>query len=59
MTNFSPREIVSELDRFMSANPGGDANVAVSKSRCATAGGGRPLQLTGNLREKWLPQKYI
>src|ERR1700710_1143514 len=54
MTNFSPREIVSELDRFIVGQ--GDAKRAVS---IALRNSWRGLQLTGNLREEVLPKNIL
>jgi ATP-dependent HslUV protease ATP-binding subunit HslU len=54
MTNFSPREIVSELDRFIVGQS--DAKRAVS---IALRNRWRRLQLTGNLREEVLPKNIL
>src|ERR1700733_4219114 len=54
MTDFSPREIVSELDRFIVGQ--GDAKRAVS---IALRNRWRRLQLTGNLREEVLPKNIL
>src|ERR1700754_647553 len=54
MTDFSPREIVSELDRFIFGH--GDAKRAVS---IALRNRWRRLQLTGNLREEVLPKNIL
>ena len=54
MTNFSPREIVSELDRFIVGQA--DAKRAVS---IALRNRWRRLQLTGNLREEVLPKNIL
>jgi ATP-dependent HslUV protease ATP-binding subunit HslU len=54
MTNFSPREIVSELDRFIVGQ--GDAKRAVS---IALRNRWRRLQLTGSLREEVLPKNIL
>ncbi|HEY3793858.1 MAG TPA: HslU--HslV peptidase ATPase subunit, partial [Bradyrhizobium sp.] len=51
MTDFSPREIVSELDRFIVGQT--DAKRAVS---IALRNRWRRLQLTGPLREEVLPK---
>ena len=54
MTDFSPREIVSELDRFIVGQH--DAKRAVS---IALRNRWRRLQLTGNLREEVLPKNIL
>src|SRR6266852_4844623 len=54
MTDFSPREIVSELDRFIVGQV--DAKRAVS---IALRNRWRRLQLTGNLREEVLPKNIL
>src|SRR5712672_2352115 len=54
MTEFSPREIVSELDRFIVGQS--DAKRAVS---IALRNRWRRLQLTGNLREEVLPKNIL
>src|SRR5712671_3079483 len=54
MTDFSPREIVSELDRFIVGQ--NDAKRAVS---IALRNRWRRLQLTGNLREEVLPKNIL
>src|ERR1700755_640687 len=54
MTDFSPREIVSELDRFIVGQ--GDAKRAVS---IALRNRWRRLPLTGSLREEWLPKNIL
>src|ERR1700739_3170907 len=54
MTDFSPREIVSELDRFIVGQ--GDAKRAVS---IALRNRWRRLQLTGTLREEVLPKNIL
>jgi len=54
MTDFSPREIVSELDRFIVGQ--GDAKRAVA---IALRNRWRRLQLTGNLREEVLPKNIL
>src|SRR6201995_4854484 len=54
MTDFSPREIVSELDRFIVGQT--DAKRAVS---IALRTRWRRLQLTGNLREEVLPKNIL
>ena len=54
MTDFSPREIVSELDRFIVGQS--DAKRAVS---IALRNRWRRLQLTGNLREEVLPKNIL
>jgi ATP-dependent HslUV protease ATP-binding subunit HslU len=54
MTDFSPREIVSELDRFIVGQ--GDAKRAVS---IALRNRWRRLQLTGSLREEVLPKNIL
>src|SRR4026207_492886 len=54
MTNFSPREIVSELDRFIVGQS--DAKRAVS---IALRNRWRRLQLTGSLREEGLPKNIL
>ncbi|MBR1210348.1 ATP-dependent protease ATPase subunit HslU [Bradyrhizobium sp. JYMT SZCCT0180] len=54
MTNFSPREIVSELDRFIVGQA--DAKRAVS---IALRNRWRRLQLTGSLREEVLPKNIL
>src|SRR5438128_9528890 len=54
MTDFSPREIVSELDRFIVGQT--DAKRAVS---IALRNRWRRLQLTGNLREEVLPKNIL
>ena len=54
MTNFSPREIVSELDRFIVGQA--DAKRAVS---IALRNRWRRLQLTGSLREEVLPKHIL
>ena len=54
MTNFSPREIVSELDRFIVGQA--DAKRAVS---IALRNRWWRLQLTGNLREEVLPKNIL
>jgi ATP-dependent HslUV protease ATP-binding subunit HslU len=54
MTNFSPREIVSELDRFIVGQA--DAKRAVS---IALRNRWRRLQLTGNLRDEVLPKNIL
>jgi ATP-dependent HslUV protease ATP-binding subunit HslU len=54
MTEFSPREIVSELDRFIVGQT--DAKRAVS---IALRNRWRRLQLTGNLREEVLPKNIL
>ena len=54
MTEFSPREIVSELDRFIVGQ--GDAKRAVS---IALRNRWRRLQLTGSLREEVLPKNIL
>jgi len=54
MTDFSPREIVSELDRFIVGQA--DAKRAVS---IALRNRWRRLQLTGNLREEVLPKNIL
>src|SRR6186997_2816763 len=54
MTDFSPREIVSELDRFIVGQ--GDAKRAVS---IALRNRWRRLQLTGLLREEVLPKNIL
>src|SRR5213079_1681240 len=54
MTDFSPREIVSELDRFIVGQ--NDSNRAVS---IALRNRWRRLQLTGSLREEVLPKNIL
>src|SRR3954465_10761583 len=54
MTDFSPREIVSELDRFIVGQT--DAKRAVS---IALRNRWRRLQLTGSLREEVLPKNVL
>jgi ATP-dependent HslUV protease ATP-binding subunit HslU len=54
MTDFSPREIVSELDRYIVGQ--GDAKRAVS---IALRNRWRRLQLTGSLREEVLPKNIL
>ena len=54
MTDFSPREIVSELDRFIVGQT--DAKRAVS---IALRNRWRRLQLTGQLREEVLPKNIL
>src|SRR6201986_4990664 len=54
MTSFSPREIVSELDRFIVGQ--NDAKRAVS---IALRNRWRRLQLTGQLRDEVLPQNIL
>src|SRR5438045_428177 len=54
MTDFSPREIVSELDRFIVGQS--DAKRAVS---IALRNRWRRLQLTGTLREEVLPKNIL
>src|ERR1700727_1254257 len=54
MTDFSPREIVSELDRFIVGQA--DAKRAVS---IALRNRWRRLQLTGQLREEVLPKNIL
>src|SRR6202051_2629602 len=54
MTDFSPREIVSELDRFIVGQS--DAKRAVS---IALRNRWRRLQLTGHLREEVLPKNVL
>jgi ATP-dependent HslUV protease ATP-binding subunit HslU len=54
MTDFSPREIVSELDRFIVGQT--DAKRAVS---IALRNRWRRLQLTGTLREEVLPKNIL
>ena len=54
MTDFSPREIVSELDRFIVGQA--DAKRAVS---IALRNRWRRLQLTGSLREEVLPKNIL
>jgi ATP-dependent HslUV protease ATP-binding subunit HslU len=54
MTDFSPREIVSELDRFIVGQ--NDAKRAVS---IALRNRWRRLQLTGQLREEVLPKNIL
>src|SRR6202789_2076369 len=54
MTNFSPREIVSELDRYIVGQA--DAKRAVS---IALRNRWRRLQLTGSLREEVLPKNIL
>src|SRR3954467_4473360 len=54
MTDFSPREIVSELDRFIVGQ--NDAKRAVS---IALRNRWRRLQLTGSLREEVLPKNIL
>src|SRR6059058_2330695 len=54
MTDFSPREIVSELDRFIVGQT--DAKRAVS---IALRNRWRRLHLTGSLREEVLPKNIL
>src|SRR5207253_6419470 len=54
MTDFSPREIVSELDRFIVGQT--DAKRAVS---IALRNRWRRLQLSGGLREEVLPKNIL
>ncbi|MBR1216806.1 ATP-dependent protease ATPase subunit HslU [Bradyrhizobium sp. U87765 SZCCT0131] len=54
MTDFSPREIVSELDRFIVGQ--GDAKRAVA---IALRNRWRRLQLTGTLRDEVLPKNIL
>lgn len=54
MTDFSPREIVSELDRFIVGQ--GDAKRAVA---IALRNRWRRLKLTGSLREEVLPKNIL
>src|SRR3984957_11268223 len=54
MTDFSPREIVSELDRFIVGQS--DAKRAVS---IALRNRWRRLQLTGSLREEGPPKNIL
>src|SRR6218665_2707723 len=54
MTDFSPREIVSELDRYIVGQH--DAKRAVS---IALRNRWRRLQLTGHLREEVLPKNIL
>src|ERR1700709_2526886 len=54
MTEFSPREIVSELDRYIVGQS--DAKRAVS---IALRNRWRRLQLTGNLREEVMPKNIL
>src|ERR1700689_3596421 len=54
MTDFSPREIVSELDRFIVGQT--DAKRAVS---IALRNRWRRLQLSGSLREEVLPKNIL
>src|SRR4051795_2871934 len=54
MTNFSPREIVSELDRFIVGQNDAKRAVAV-----ALRNRWRRLQLTGAMREEVLPKNIL
>src|ERR1700688_4384885 len=54
MTDFSPREIVSELDRFIIGQ--GDAKRAVA---LALRNRWRPLQLDDKVPEKGLPKNIL
>src|SRR6187431_439403 len=54
MTNFSPREIVSELDRYIVGQ--GDAKRAVA---IALRNRWRRQQLTGDLKEEVLPKNIL
>src|SRR5688572_9845579 len=54
MTNFSPREIVSELDRFIVGQKQAKRAVAI-----ALRNRWRRQQLTGDLREEVLPKNIL
>ncbi len=54
MTNFSPREIVSELDRFIVGQKDAKRAVAI-----ALRNRWRRLQLTGTMREEVLPKNIL
>src|SRR6516165_1017452 len=54
MTNFSPREIVSELDRFIVGQKEAKRSVAI-----ALRNRWRRLKLEGPMREEVLPQKIL
>jgi len=54
MTTFSPREIVSELDRFIIGQPEAKRSVAI-----ALRNRWRRQQLTGNMREEVLPKNIL
>src|SRR5258705_4335698 len=54
MTNFSPREIVSELDRFIVGQKDAKRAVAI-----ALRNRWRRQQLTGDLREEVLPKNIL
>ncbi len=54
MTNFSPREIVSELDRFIVGQKDAKRSVAI-----ALRNRWRRLQLTGPMREEVLPKNIL
>src|ERR1700737_33193 len=54
MTDFSPREIVSELDRFIVGQTGAKRAVSI-----ALRNRWRRLQLTGSLREEGLPENIL
>jgi len=54
MTNFSPREIVSELDRFIVGQNDAKRSVAI-----ALRNRWRRQQLTGDLREEVLPKNIL
>ena len=54
MTNFSPREIVSELDRYIIGQKAAKRAVAIAlRNRC------RRQQLEGELREEVLPKNIL
>ena len=54
MTTFSPREIVSELDRFIIGQPEAKRSVAI-----ALRNRWRRQQLTGAMREEVLPKNIL
>src|ERR1700679_4019416 len=54
MTDFSPREIVSELDRFIVGQAHAKRAVSI-----ALRNRWRRLQLTGNLRDEVLPKNIL
>ncbi|MHA1157772.1 MAG: ATP-dependent protease ATPase subunit HslU [Alphaproteobacteria bacterium] len=54
MTTFSPREIVSELDRFIIGQPEAKRSVAI-----ALRNRWRRQQLTGSMREEVLPKNIL
>ena len=54
MTNFSPREIVSELDRYIVGQKGAKRAVAI-----ALRNRWRRQQLTGQMREEVMPKNIL